>query len=102
MRGAVAVVAVVAAAVADAGAAVSVAVVVAAAAVAVAAAGSGVVAVSADARRVLTTLKSAMLWPGSTKSTRPFHVLFVAPVIASLWNCLALERCRVSRTFRKC
>jgi hypothetical protein len=34
------------------------------------------------AGRIPTTLKSATLWPGSTKSTRPFHVLFVAPVIA--------------------
>jgi hypothetical protein len=36
------------------------------------------------AARILTTLKCATLWPGSTKSTRPFHVRFVAPVIASL------------------
>jgi hypothetical protein len=27
------------------------------------------------------TLKSNTLWPGSTKSTRPFHVLFMAPFI---------------------
>ena len=84
LLGAAAVVAVVAAAVADAGAAVSVAAVVAAAVVAAVAAGSGAVAVSANDWAHPDQVESSTLWPGSTKSTRPFHVLFVAPIIGPL------------------
>ena len=87
----------------DAGVAVAaeVAEVVAAEVAAEAAASRGELAAGARADRFPITLKTNSSWPGSTKSTRPMHVLLGGPLPATLSAMTCPLMCNVPRKSRR-